>query len=124
MAVDIFKFGLVELFILLFLRQEDAHGYQLVQKIEELSGGLLTVKTASLYPVLYKLAEAGCVTGKEEIVEHRSARNGRISSRVRIVYHLEEAGHKRLEELLASYESFIKGCDNVFVNVEGGKEHD
>lgn len=49
MAVDIFKIGSVELLVLLLLREQDAHGYQLAQLMEENSDGLLTVKTASLY---------------------------------------------------------------------------
>ena len=52
MAVDIFKIGSVELLVLLLLREQDAHGYQLAQLMEENSDGLLTVKTASLYPIL------------------------------------------------------------------------
>ena len=51
MAVDIFKIGSVELLVLLLLREQDAHGYQLAQLMEENSDGLLTVKTASLYPM-------------------------------------------------------------------------
>ena len=42
MAVDIFKIGSVELLVLLLLREQDAHGYQLAQLMEENSDGLLT----------------------------------------------------------------------------------
>ena len=62
MAVDIFKIGSVELLVLLLLREQDAHGYQLAQLMEEKSDGLLTVKTASLYPILYRLVDTGCIT--------------------------------------------------------------
>lgn len=58
MAVDIFKIGSVELLVLLLLREQDAHGYQLAQLMEEKSDGLLTVKTASLYPILYRLVDS------------------------------------------------------------------
>ena len=34
MPVDIFKIGSAELLVLLFLREEDAHGYQLAQLLE------------------------------------------------------------------------------------------
>lgn len=62
MAVDIFKIGSVELLVLLLLREQDAHGYQLAQLMEENSDGLLTVKTASLYPILYRLVDTGCIS--------------------------------------------------------------
>lgn len=120
MPVDIFKIGSVEMLVLLFLRKEDAHGYQLVQMLEEYSNGLLTVKTASLYPILYRLADNGCITGRETFVA--TARKGAAvhSSRVRVVYHIEPAGIARLEKLLAEHRTFIEGTETVFSQLNGG----
>ena len=55
MPLDIFQATTTEMFILLFLSKEDAHGYQLAQMLEARSGGLLCVKATSLYPLLYNL---------------------------------------------------------------------
>ena len=118
MPVDIFKIGSVEMLVLLFLREHDAHGYQLVQMLEEYSGGALTVKTASLYPILYKLADNGCITGTETFVERKSGNRPGRSARVRIVYHLEPAGLKRLEELRAEHDVFVNACNTAFLRTE------
>ena len=123
MPVDIFKIGSAELLVLLFLREKDAHGYQLAQLLEEKSGGLLTVKTASLYPILYRLVENGCISCKETHVE--STRNGTVrrSARVRLTYHLEPPGQIRLEELLREHETFIEGFRIVLSQMEGNQHN-
>ena len=72
MAVDVFQLGSVEMLTLYMLRDGDAHGYQLVQMLETYSDGLLTVKTASLYPILYKLEANGFITKS-------SGRSGTVS---------------------------------------------
>ena len=110
--------------VLLFLRERDAHGYQLVQMLEEYSGGALTVKTASLYPILYKLADNGYITGKETFVERKMPNRTGLSARVRIVYHLEPAGHQRLEELIAEHETFVKACYTVISRTERNGDGD
>ena len=120
MSVDIFRINTVELLVLLFLRESDAHGYQLVQMLEEYSSGTLTVKTASLYPILYRLADNGMVTSREVIVERTTKAHPGRSSRVRVVYHLEPSGYARIEELLADHHAFVAGCETVIQKLERG----
>ena len=124
MAVDVFRFSPMEMLVLLFLKKGDAHGYQLVQLLEEYSGGALTVKTASLYPILYKLEESGCITGKETFVERKSSSRPGRSARVRIVYHIEPPGLERLEHLRNTHKQFIDGCNTVFLRTEGRDDGD
>ena len=57
---------------LFLLCEEDAYGYQLVQKIKERSKGFITVQEGSFYPLLYRLADDGYITG-EEVKSHRKA---------------------------------------------------
>lgn len=94
---------------LFLLCEGDAHGYQLVQLIKERSAGLLTVQEGSLYPVLYRLTDDGCITGKESFVKTKSGR-----SRMRIIYHIEPAGLARLENLRKEYEMVHEGIRNIF----------
>ena len=119
MAVDIFKNGSVELLVLLLLREQDAYGYQLAQLMEEKSDGLLTVKTASLYPILYRLVDTGYFSCKETHVD--SSRDGtvRLSARVRIIYHLEAPGELRLQELMHEHKMFIQGFDAILSRTKG-----
>ena len=64
MAIDTMKKGSIEMLTLFLLCEEDAYGYQLVQKIKERSKGLITVQEGSFYPLLYRLADDGYITGR------------------------------------------------------------
>ena len=79
---DSFKRGTVELVVLAVLQKEDLYGYQIVQQIAEKSAGNFTLPLGTLYPVLYRLTESGCISDRDEIV----------GKRLRKYYHLEEAG--------------------------------
>lgn len=124
MAVDIFQYSPVELFTLMSLREGDAHGYQLVQNLEKFSDGILTVKTASLYPILYKLEKNGCISSYELFVESTKVRAGRKSGRMRVVYHMEGPGLARLDELLKEHENFIKGSETIISRLKGDDKND
>ena len=124
MPLDIFQATTTEMFILLFLSKEDAHGYQLAQMLEARSGGLLCVKATSLYPLLYKLEEKGYITGRTSVVERKSALRPGKSARVRIVYHLEQAGLERLKILRNEHEILVKGSEEVFRFMEEGGTSD
>lgn len=101
---------------LFLLCEGDAHGYQLVQMIRERSRGLLTVQEGSLYPVLYRLADEGCITGHETVMKTKSGR-----ARMRINYHIEEKGCARLDELRREYEMVHAGIRSIF-EYEGGTD--
>ena len=102
-----FRRGVLGLVILGLLRREDMYGYQLVQETVSRSGGRLTTQEGSLYPVLYRLLDAGYVSDRRELVGRR---------RTRVVYHLEPSGEAYLQELLRDYKEVTQG---VLAIVEG-----
>ena len=106
-----FRRGVMSLVILGLLKKEDMYGYQLVQETEKQSGGRIVTQEGSLYPVLYKLLDQGCISDRKVQVGKRMTR---------IYYHLEPAGEARLAELLREYEEMTRG---VFLIVKGGDEH-
>ena len=108
MAIDTMKKGSIEMLTLFLLCEEDAYGYQLVQKIKERSKGFITVQEGSFYPLLYRLADDGYITGEE--VEMRMS-TGR--SRMRVIYHIENAGRERLASLKKDYETVQQGIHNI-----------
>ena len=108
MAIDTMKKGSIEMLVLFLLGEGDAHGYQLAQLIKERSGGILSVQEGSFYPLLYRLADDGFITGKETFVKMKSGR-----SRMRIMYHLEPAGRERLRVLREEYEAVHRGIQNI-----------
>ena len=86
MAIDTMKKGSIEMLTLFLLCEEDTYGYQLVQKIKERSKGLITVQEGSFYPLLY---------------------------RMRVIYHIENAGRERLTSLKKDYETVQQGIHNI-----------
>ena len=104
-----FRRGLMSLVVLALLEREDMYGYQLVEEVSKRSGGLITTQEGSLYPVLYKLEDAGLI----------SSRKIPVGKRRRILYHLEPAGTQQLREMVAEYRSVVQG---VFMII--GEEHE
>ena len=102
-----FRRGVLPIVILSLLKREDMYGYQLVQETQRCSGGDLTTQEGSLYPVLYKLLDQGCISDRRVKVGKRMAR---------IYYHLEPAGVAYLEELIREYETVTRGVMRI---VEG-----
>lgn len=107
-----FRRGVLSLVLLALLRREDMYGYQLVQETEHLSGGKLTTQEGSLYPVLYKLQDAGLISARKVLVGKRMTR---------IYYHLEPSGEEYLQALIQEYEDVTQG---VFQIIHGEETED
>src|SRR5437763_16295221 len=58
------KKGSAELLILSLVEDQPRHGYDLSKLIEARSGGVLTFRVASLYPLLYRLEKRGWIQGR------------------------------------------------------------
>lgn len=101
MAVsDNVKRGTIELLILTLLDSGDMYGYELVQKIKEQSNGLYIMQESSLYPSLYRLLNKGFISDRQIKVGKR---------RVRVYYHIEEAGKRYLTEIRKEYLTLCRG---------------
>jgi len=109
-----FRRGVMSLVILGLLKRGDMYGYQLVQETERLSGGALTTQEGSLYPVLYRLQEEGCISDRREQVSKRMTR---------IYYHLEPAGEERLRELMGYYRETTRAV-YIITGMEGDMDHE
>jgi PadR family transcriptional regulator, regulatory protein PadR len=64
------------------------HGYGIARRVEQISGGLLSVNQGTLYPIMLRLEQEGAITS-----EWGSSENNR---RARF-YRLRRPGHKLLE---------------------------
>ena len=56
------KKGALEMLVLALLAQKPGHGYELLLRLKERSGGELALKEGTLYPILYRLEDGGCIT--------------------------------------------------------------
>ena len=73
-----FRQGEVRLALLSLIKDEPAHGYELMKRLEERSGGMYRASAGTIYPVLQQLEDEGLV----KIVETDGKK----------VYHLTEMG--------------------------------
>jgi DNA-binding PadR family transcriptional regulator len=75
--------------VLAILAEGDSYGYAILQRVRELSGGLLSWTDGMLYPVLHRLERQGHVEARWEAAP---------TGRQRKYYRLTEAGRAQLEE--------------------------
>ena len=59
-----FRSGEVRLALLSLLEQAPGHGYDLMKRLEERSGGLYQASAGTIYPVLQQLEDEGLVRSK------------------------------------------------------------
>jgi DNA-binding PadR family transcriptional regulator len=86
--------------VLVLLDEQPMHGYQLIQEIEERSGGVWQPSPGSVYPVLQQLEDEGLVR-----IEHSSGRK---------VAHLTKAGRTYVEDKRTELEAaWNTGSANV-----------
>src|ERR1039458_7352654 len=100
---DLFP-GALEMMILESLRRQPAHGYALVQHIQQRSNNLLQVEEGSLYPALQRLLKAKLVKAEWRVSE--------TNRKVR-TYQITAAGVRRLEQQITSFERMFEGITLV-----------
>jgi PadR family transcriptional regulator, regulatory protein PadR len=100
---DLFP-GALEMMILESLRRQPAHGYALVQHIQQRSNNLLQVEEGSLYPALQRLLKAKLVKAAWGV----SPTNRRVRT-----YHITAAGLRHLEKQISSFERMFEGITLV-----------
>ena len=71
------------------------HGYGIARRIEQTSGGLLSLNYGTLYPALVKLEQEGAISS-----EWGASENNRRAK----FYRLTRAGRKQLEQEARSWE--------------------
>ena len=105
--------GSTTMLVLKLLDGQDMYGYQIVQEIAARSGGTIVTQEGSLYPVLYKLQDQGMISGEKVLVGKRMTR---------VYYHLEEPGHRRLQELVHEYQVMTRGVFQIIQRETDAKE--
>jgi PadR family transcriptional regulator, regulatory protein PadR len=74
------KAGLLRLLVLHLLRDGPSYGNQLMERVGQLSGGLISVNPNTMYPLLRALEADGLVAGEWEHPERRSRRFYRLTT--------------------------------------------
>ena len=94
--------GHLETMVLSVLERGQAHGLEILHRLDEAGCGLLHLKEGSHYPALYRLEEAGKVAAVWEEEPH-----GRRGARRRI-YRLTTKGKRDLAKGRAEWVSFVQ----------------
>lgn len=101
---DLFP-GALEMMILESLRRQPAHGYALVQHIQQRSNNLLQVEEGSLYPALQRLLKAKLVRAEWTV---SSTTNRRVR-----MYQITRTGLRHLEREVSSFDRMLEGIQMV-----------
>jgi len=87
--------GTLDLLILKAVSLGPKHGYGVLLRIEQISGGALTIEQGALYPALYRLEARGLLAS-----EWGTSENNRRAK----FYRLTPAGRRRLREATGEWD--------------------
>ncbi len=90
--------------VLAVLSEQDAYGYALTQQLKK----VLDISESTLYPVLRRLQQEGCLTVYDRPWQGRNRR----------YYALTQAGQGRLEQLRQDWRGFRGGVDSLMLKEE------
>jgi len=83
--------GEVRLALLSLLKDSPAHGYELMKRLEERSGGMYRASAGTVYPVLQQLEDEGLVRSEE--VEGKKTYHLTDAGREELVHHHDDTEH-------------------------------
>ena len=86
--------GNLDVVILKAISLGEVHGYGVLLRIEQISGGAIVVQQGALYPALYRLEHQGLIDSEWGVSEN---------NRKAKYYHLTAAGRRRLGEEMVSW---------------------
>jgi|SRR6185436_9432401 PadR family transcriptional regulator PadR len=90
--------GTLDLLILKAVSLDRQHGYGVLLRIEQITGGALTVEQNALYPALHRLEHQGLLTSEWGVSD-----NNRRAK----YYRLTAAGRRRLGEAVDSWNRLV-----------------
>ena len=96
--------GTLELLVLRLLRSGSLNGWDIMQRIQLVSGEVLSVTPGALYPALHRLEERGLV-----VAEWGASENNRQAK----FYRLTAAGRKQLEAERETWARFAGAVEAI-----------
>lgn len=75
--------GHLDPLVLAILERGPAHGYRVIERLRDRSGGVFDLPEGTIYPALHRLERGGLATSRRETVGGRERRVYRLSSRGR-----------------------------------------
>lgn len=106
------KKGMLDILLLKLLEDAPLYGYELMQRLEARSGGYFATKEGTLYPVLYRLEDAGHIRSEWQQEEGRRGAP-------RKYYHITPEGRAYLAKSSAELRAMVRAIDSIM----GGYGH-
>ena len=91
------KRGTLEMVLLKLLSTREMYGYEIISALQERSKGEFLLKDGTLYPVLYRLEQAGYIKPRWETPERGVPRK---------YYRITPSGARQLETLIEEWQAF------------------
>jgi PadR family transcriptional regulator PadR len=95
--------GHLELLLLASLAARPGHGYALVERLRERSGGTFDLAEGTVYPALYRLERAKLLTSRWAVAGGRRRR----------IYSITRAGRRELAEQRRDWATFTAAMNGV-----------
>ena len=96
--------GSLQTIILKLLAENDRmYGYEITQKVKELTAGEIKITEGALYPALHKLEAEGLLTTEIEQVDNR----------IRKYYSLTKDGQKEVDNKMAQLQGFVENLQRI-----------
>lgn len=92
------KKGVLEMLVLRLLCRAPGHGYALMERMNETSGGMFQLKEGTLYPILYRLEDEGLIESSWQAGPGRGA--------PKKVYTVTDAGRRAQRDQSALWRRF------------------
>jgi PadR family transcriptional regulator PadR len=96
--------GTLDLLILKSIALEPQHGWDISQRIQQMSSDILQVQQGSLYPALHRLERRGWISGDWNVTE-----NNRRAK----YYRVTPAGRRQLEKETRSWRMLVTAVGGV-----------
>ena len=99
----LFKGSLQTIILKLLESNDKMYGYEITQKVKELTKGELKITEGALYPALHKLEADGLL----------DVEVAKVGNRLRKYYKLTESGSKETANKLAEMQEFLKTMQHL-----------
>lgn len=97
------KGSLATIVLKLLEEQEKMYGYEITQKVKQLTAGEFKITEGALYPTLHKLEAEGLLTTETE----------RVDGRIRKYYSLTKEGNAEAKNKIAELEEFLVNLQKI-----------
>ncbi len=103
MKSKLFRGSLDTIIIKLLSEHDSMYGYEITQKVKEMTAGEFSITEGALYPALHKLEANGLLDSETKS----------IGNRFRKYYSLTKNGEKQVSTMMADMEQFIQSIQMV-----------